>query len=752
MRWQSAWAFLALVGGVVAVCATLTHVSSQEATLAKAQERRPAGSLEFGPVFDEPARQEFEAQLTSAERERLIRLKSRSILASPDFPLPTHEPVQPFYLKLRGPMPRSLASRLAAAGASFVGYVNPDTHIMRAVDAPSLTRIANLLQTEALAAGTALQHPADKQSRGLLERGLLAPVVGELSILFWRDVSPETAEALLKSARAAVLDSVEPSCPPGPENPLLRVSVDAEGAALLLASPLLENLALPGWKVADNQTSAAIAKADPATIGAAPYSLDGTDQIVGVWDGGGARDTHEQFQNAPTPSLINNGAKRVRKIDGAANDDHATHVSGTIIGDGTNRAQAKGFAPKAYVLSHDWNSIDSERRSAKHNYNHAADNHSYADFNGGSDDWGDYTSGTQVVDRTNRDFLLCQVQSAGNYQASQPSGSGTKPFSGGTCTVPSYNAHRNGFIIGAVTDTRDITSFSSLGPALDGRLVPQFCANGEGLESATAGSNTSYASYSGTSMSGPSFCGGVALLAQLWRREHADQLLAPDVARSLIALTCQDRGNAGPDYKYGFGIIDVQAAADLVLDDRASGGLRIVRGQVRQAGSVEYPVTVASTATPLRVVCSWLDIFASTTAATTLVNDLDLELVDPSGGVHYPFSGVQACAAGNANYTFTATGPNRRDNIELAEVASPAVGTWLVRVKGFNLPANPQTGYPNSVQGFALASSHNLGAQKLFVDDAVNGGTAVAIPDNNTAGITRTFSVADSRVITQVRV
>ncbi len=48
-----------------------------------------------------------------------------------------------------------------------------------------------------------------------------------------------------------------------------------------------------------------------------------------------------------------------------------------------------------------------------------------------------------------------------------------------------------------------ISSFSSWGPTDDGRIKPDVVANGEALYSSLNGSNTSYGSYSGTSMATP---------------------------------------------------------------------------------------------------------------------------------------------------------------------------------------------------------------------------------------------------------
>ena len=78
-----------------------------------------------------------------------------------------------------------------------------------------------------------------------------------------------------------------------------------------------------------------------------PYSLSGSGVTIGLWDGGSARPTHQEFGG------------RVTVKDGAATIDHATHVGGTLIAEGLV-ASARGMANAALVDSYDWNSDTSE--------------------------------------------------------------------------------------------------------------------------------------------------------------------------------------------------------------------------------------------------------------------------------------------------------------------------------------------------------------------------------------------------------
>lgn len=698
--------------------------------------RRPKSSLESGSLYSVDAQQAFQAGLNQQELAALVQLVSRSVLADADCPLPAHETTQPFYLKLRAPMGAELAGQLQGAGVSFIGYAAENTHFLRVRDAAARGAVQAILRSHSAVAGTVLQHMADvcdPKAWPMVQDASFTR--GDFRVLFWKDVRPAAAEELLEFFQAGILEaSLDADGRLDLETPFVDVRVERAGLQALAASPLVEWIQpRPVWQTL-NVDSCALSHATAAEVGpGTSYNLDGTGMVAGVWDGGTCRDTHTGVQNAPSPSPINNGTKRVIKgtalgLDGGSTAAHPTHVTGTIVSDGTNSSggTGRGYAPKACAASYDWNSMDAERRVARHTWRHVADNHSYGNSGGGT---GGYDSSAQSSDIDIRDILLNMCKAAGN------SGPGDNTSSDDSCM-------KNSFTIGSVSDSGTISSFSSRGPTDDGRLLPHFTANGENLMSLSSSSDTGYvqSGWSGTSMASPSACGSLVLLAQLYRREMANRMFSPDVARAILALTADDRGTTGPDYRYGFGIVDCKRAADLILADKASGGRHIVHGTIRQGMTVDYPVVVSSSGTPLRVVLSWLDIYASTSAATKLINDLDLELIAPNGTtVHYPWRGLTA--SGAQTHQWTRTDANRRDNIELATVDSPTVGTWTVRVRGFNIPATPQTGVPNSSTGFVLTCERPLTINKVIRDDAVNTGSPVSIPDNSATGISRTFSI-----------
>ena len=728
MRLWSAFTFLALFGSV----AVISTVAPETALSQELASSAPRSSLELGPVFDHQAQLDFEQTLDQDERAALIRLKSRYILPDTDCPLPTTNPRQPFILRMREALSRGFADALSNAGVSFVGYVGPNGHILRAVDAAAIDAVSDLILNSSKVLGTYLMKATDRRDskiQELISSGVDFDQV--FHVRFWEDNSKATALQKLSAWGIEVTDAGYE------DSPWLDVRADRQQLKALLADTDVEWVGKKYQLKVHNADSTALSNATQAQIGpGTSYNLDGDGMVVGVWDGGVARDTHDAFQGANDPSILGNGTKRILQVDSSASvDSHGTHVTGTIVSDGTGNAAGKGFAPEAYVVSYDWNSDSAERLEARHTYRIVADNHSYG-FGGSSPPYGGYDGSTQSDDIDIRDVLLNMCKSAGN------DGSGND-----TCTDDA--CMKNSLTIANTSDSGNVSGSSSRGPADDGRLIPHFAANGSGLLSTNSTGNSAWSTKSGTSMSSPSVCGGVTLLAQLWKREMNNRFFAPDVLRGVLATTADDKYNQGPDYRYGFGVVDIKRSADLILSNKANGGKNIIRGSIRQGDVIEYHLPVTSSANPLKVVCSWLDIYASTSSSIVLVNNIDIELVEPNGTtVHYPWSGSDS---NGQTFQWTRTAANDRDNIVLAEVDVPATGVWKLRVKGTNIPANPQGNTPNDSTGFVLVSETDISIRKIVVEDSLNSGSAVSIPDNNSTGVTRTINIADTRSIEAVR-
>ena len=514
-----------------------------------------------------------------------------------------------------------------------------------------------------------------------------------------------------------------------------------------------------------------------------PYALSGAGVTIGLWDGGSARSTHQEFGG------------RVTVMDGAASIDHASHVGGTLIASGVD-VNARGMAASATIQSYDWTNDTSEMTSRGATYASEPgkiylSNHSYGYvsgwnyINGGSPyrlwEWnGSGTTSTSI----DSDFGLYNTyardsdslafntpyylifRSAGNDNADNPASGDSISLSAGSNSVVSYNSanhpagdgtYRNGFetiafdaiaknviTVGSVTDavtsgSRDpskaiLSYFSSCGPTDDGRIKPDVVANGDALYSSLGSSNTAYGTFSGTSMASPNAAGSSALLIQQYSNLFPGQAMRASTLKGLLIHTADDCGNPGPDYKYGWGLINVQAAADVIRDHYASPAkLRITENQLTSSIKTRTQPFDWDGVSPIRATLVWTDpagtaLATSDSRSARLVNNLNLKIIAPNGSEFFPyvmpFVGTWTPASMASPAT---TGINNTDNIEQVSIAAPpAAGTYQLVI---DCPGT----LTNAIQNYSLLLSGSF-AQLLQPPAAPE--NLVATPGNNTVNLT----------------
>jgi hypothetical protein len=160
----------------------------------------------------------------------------------------------------------------------------------------------------------------------------------------------------------------------------------------------------------------------------------------------------------------------------------------------------------------------------------------------------------------------------GNLRAAGVFNSFSAGNSGSTCgTLGSPGDNLNSFSVGSTTSTDAISSFSSRGPnPFTGAVGPDLSAPGSGIISSVATSDTSYGSSSGTSMAGPHNAGAVALLwslepALVGKVAQTEALLRGTSVPLTSTQTCGGvSGSQIPNNTFGWGRLDVKAAADMI--------------------------------------------------------------------------------------------------------------------------------------------------------------------------------------------
>lgn len=522
----------------------------------------------------------------------------------------------------------------------------------------------------------------ERPARGQSTRALAVPGKSIVSILEGVDMSdPQAragAEKEMRDFEAAQRAAVEKKAR------LLGVPlrIDGPGHKVSILHDFLGDE--PVYRTTKNANAAISTGAN--LLVPAPYSLNGSGIKVGVWDGGSVRNTHQELTG------------RVTKIDSTTPvDAHATHVAGTIGASGV-QPNAKGMAPQITIDSYDWDSDYAEMTAA--GAATSADtsriplsNHSYG-FDAVTADMGRYETEAAAVDAVAASLpYYLPFWAAGNEQD-------LLTAKGGYQSITFNGLAKNLMTVGAVNDAVSggvrtpsngiIAYFSSLGPCDDGRIKPDVVANGIDVYSCVSSSNTAYdGTYDGTSMATPNALGSAALLVQLYAREFSGQRMRASMLKGLIIHTADDRGNPGPDYTYGWGLMNVKAAADLVLAHKASlASPKMIEGTVTSAANTATHTFTWDGTSPIRATLCWTDPAGAVQSdadsrTPNLKHNLDAKITAPDGTtVVQPFVMPFVGNWSTASMATAATrGKNNVDNVEQVYLAIPTqAGTYTVTV------------------------------------------------------------------------
>jgi len=286
-------------------------------------------------------------------------------------------------------------------------------------------------------------------------------------------------------------------------------------------------------------------------------------------------------------------------------------------------------------------------------------------------------------------------------------------------SMSAYATAKNVLTVGAVDDiiidpyeSGDVTiaTFdtwgSAWGPTDDGRIKPDVVANGVELYSPVAfvpgsnppqASNSSYNNKSGTSMAAPNTTGTAVQLIEHFNNEFdltVGSAVESATMKGIVIHTAHDvtdsPGATGPDYAFGWGVVDGAAAATFITNAAGPGATNSLF-EATYGGSQWTQQVQWGGSGPLKVTTVWTDPEGTAhdpdevdDTTLVLVNDLDLWITGPTGTVYHPWKLNPASPASAATRYVGAqlntSYLNHLDNVEQVLIDSASSGIYTIHV------------------------------------------------------------------------
>ncbi|WP_235297611.1 S8 family serine peptidase [Portibacter marinus] len=360
-------------------------------------------------------------------------------------------------------------------------------------------------------------------------------------------------------------------------------------------------------------------------------------------------DTLSLKENEPDPSDIDLINQILPSTLGSGKmDNHATEMSTIIAGTGNTFYSSIGIAKGSYLLSTDFNNLLPDPLSFFVENGIHIQNHSYG-LN--VEDY--YGIEARAYDEQSYKYpTLLHVFSSGNKGEENAIFSHYAQLEGYSNLTGTFKHAKNVLTVGAIDSFSNLIEVSSVGPAHDGRIKPELVAYG----------------YKGTSDAAAITSGCAAVIRNgLLSEGHRAR---SDLLKAILIAGADDIGTNGPDFRSGFGKVNLLKSLSII--ERAHH----LSGTLDQEEDVaEFEVNVE--AEHARFVLTWIDPPGEIDTDRALQNDLDLEMEDETGKIHYPYQ-LNYLPSEITSGEEIGFGRDSINNIEMISLNAP--GSYKIRV------------------------------------------------------------------------
>jgi uncharacterized membrane protein len=419
-------------------------------------------------------------------------------------------------------------------------------------------------------------------------------------------------------------------------------------------------------------------------------TLNGSGEVLAISDTGLDSD-HGDFEGRLRNPVYNDFGPDNSGAD--AHSGHGTHVTATLLGDGSGDAKATGMVPEStfifYQLEVDNSGTFARWDSLYSMFSHAWQRDVKIQTNswGSTNQLGQYTSDSYSADAFAKDhprfLVLFSAGDSGSGGISSP-GTAKNILTVGASTTGAYSSQEVG----------EVYAQSSSGYTLDGRIKPDLVAPGVMICSARSqdaqftegescsdnfhddGTTPLYMALNGSSMSTPVVAGAAAMARQFLREEINISEPRSDLIKAILINGATDLGEPNiPNPLEGWGQINISQSLYPKYDGQDSN-LHFDYSRTLMPGHSFLYTFDISTESNLDATLVWNDGEGSVTGdqnSSRLVNDLDLRITSPTGQVYYGNNFI-------SGYSISGGTSDIKNNVERVKLDSLEIGTWIVEV------------------------------------------------------------------------
>lgn len=352
----------------------------------------------------------------------------------------------------------------------------------------------------------------------------------------------------------------------------------------------------------------------------------GENQIVGIKD---------DFFDINDIDLLNKHISSTTQS--AIVSSHATAMATIVSGLGNSSALGKGVAQKAKIQSSDFLNIYPDEVATLQGA--ATQNHSY---------------GTEIENFYGSLANAYDSQLFSNPDLTHCFSSGNKGLEGYKSITGNFKQSKNSIALGCIDQNEVIMSFSSKGPAYDGRIKPELVAF----------------STQGTSNSTALATGIITLMKQYYKTIN-NTTLTNALTKAILINSAKDLGNTGPDFTYGYGNINADKCLKTISENR------IISGSLASGQTNSHIIMLPANAKNLKITLVWNDLPAAINSNISLVNDLDIEVISPDATTYLPW-----ILNPDAPEQQAVRGKDKINNTEQVTVENPTSGSYTINIMG----------------------------------------------------------------------